>query len=72
MRAIIKVIRKTEYCSVVDMSQERFDELRKGWDGPTKKERDATDKVLNALIDTKDWQDDELHSVEEFKEFNDK
>lgn len=69
MKVIISVTRKTEYSSIVEMSEEKYERLKKGWDGPTQKERDAADQEINKLIEANDWQDDELMDVDKFEPF---
>lgn len=72
MKALIKVIRKTEYASIVEMSQADFDRLQKSYSKGSRLEQMKAEKELNGLIDTRDWQDDELESVDEFEEFKEK
>ena len=64
MKVIVKVTRLTEYATIVEMTEGRMNELNKGLTNPDRRKRFATEKEVNRLIDTKDWQDDDLHSVE--------
>lgn len=68
MKAIITVTRKTTYTSIVEMPQEKYDQLRAALDGD-RAQCKAAEKLLNAKIDVRDWQDDELLDVEEFAQF---
>jgi hypothetical protein len=72
MKAIITVVRKTEYSSIVEMSREQFEKFKSRTDGEFG-HQDAykAEAELNRLIDTKDWQSDDFDSLEEFEEFKD-
>lgn len=70
MKALIRVIRKTEYASVIEMSDEKFKLLSQNLMGE-KPLRKLAEKELNRLIDTNDWQDDDFDSVEEFGAYHD-
>lgn len=65
MKVLIRVIRETEYASIVEMDKAAYDQLQKDLEG-SPKERMLAEKDLNGRIDVKDWQDDCLRSVEEF------
>ena len=65
MRVVITVARRTEYTSVVEMSQADFDRLNNALDASSAEAAKAA-KELNALIDTRDWQDDALIAVTDF------
>lgn len=69
MKAIIRVTRKTEYASIVDMPQKKYDELQAALESGNRLERKMAETKLNSMIDTRDWQDDELLDVEEFEPF---
>ena len=71
MKALIRVTRRTEYASIVEMPQEKYDQLRAALDGD-RAEQKAAEKTLNGMIDTRDWQDDDLLDVEEFEPFIEK
>ena len=68
MKILIRVTRSTEYASIVEMTQEKYDELQTAIAGGGAARRDA-EKRLNRMIDVKDWQDDSLDSVDEFEPF---
>lgn len=65
MKVIIRVVRKTEYASIVEMDNVTFDNLKRDLDGG-RVERMRAEKDLNRRIDVKDWQDDDFDSLEEF------
>jgi archaellum component FlaC len=69
MKAIITIKRLTEYATVVEMDEATFAELTRKLEGG-RVERQAAEKDLNRRIDTKDWQDDDFHSLEGFDRFN--
>ena len=69
MKAIIRVTRKTEYASIVEMPQEKYDALQAAFKSDYRVERKNAEKTLNGMIDTKDWQDDDLLDIEEFEPF---
>lgn len=71
MKVKISVVRRTEYCSIVEMTPERFRELDAALDSDNRKDRILARKAVNELIDVKDWQDDELDSIDEFEELED-
>lgn len=66
MKVIIRVVRKTEYASIVEMDKLTFDRLKLELDGNLQSVKKAY-KDLNRRIDTKDWQDDDFDSLEEFE-----
>ena len=68
MKALIRVTRRTEYASIVEMSQEEFHKLTAMLDGDRTQRREA-EKTLNRAIDVRDWQDDNLESIDEFEPF---
>lgn len=65
MKAVITVKRTTEYASIVEMSQEKFDSLQARLEYPGA--RKEAEKELNKLIDTNDWQGDDFDSLESFE-----
>lgn len=72
MKVIISVIRKTEYTSIVEMDEAKFNRIRDGLNASRRTDRATVrlaEKEANSLIDTKDWQDDDLDSVEQFEEY---
>lgn len=69
MQAIITVKRITEYCSIVEMTQEKYDALQKAIEDGTLAEACAAEQELNKLIDTKDWQGDDFDSLESFEPY---
>jgi len=69
MKALIRVMRRTEYASIVDMPQEKYDRLQAALQSDDRVERKNAEKTLNGMIDTRDWQDDDLLYVEEFEPF---
>ena len=69
MKVEISVIRKTTYTSLVEMEPATFYRIKNGLDSSSRDERRAAEKDANRRIDTKDWQDDDLDSVEEFKPY---
>ena len=71
MKAIIRVTRKTEYASIVEMPQKKYDQLQAALESYDRVERKNAEKTLNGMIDTKDWQDDDLLRIEEFEPFKD-
>lgn len=68
MKALIRVTRLTTYASVVEMPQDEFNALKSALDGPRPDCRTAS-RTLNDMIDTNDWQSDELEDVEDFEPF---
>jgi hypothetical protein len=71
MKALIRVIRKTEYASIVEMTPQKYERLQHNFGSRFRGIRDGAEKELNKLIDVKDWQSDDLDSVEEFNEWKD-
>lgn len=69
MKVLISVIRKTQYSSIVEMDESTFKRIGKGLDAPSRVERESAEAEANRRIDTKDWQDDELYSVDQFEPF---
>ena len=69
MKAIIRATRKTEYASIVEIPQEKYDRLKAALESYDRRERKNAEKTLNGMIDTKDWQDDYLLDIEEFEPF---
>lgn len=69
MKATITVIRKTEYSSIVEMPEEKFKDLQSRLGSRDRSVHVQAERDLNKLIDVRDWQDDELDSVENFEEF---
>jgi len=69
MKVLIRVTRRTEYASIVEMPEEKFRELQDAIENGPHMSRVIAEKEANRLIDTKDWQDDSLDSVDEFEEF---
>jgi len=69
MKVIVKVTRLTEYATVVEMTEERMNELNNRLQSTDQRVRRDAEKEANKLIDTKDWQDDDLHSVEPIEKF---
>lgn len=66
MQVLITATRKTEYATIVEMTE---DEFRRYSDKLEVRNREAM-KELNRKIDTRDWQDDSLIAVE-IKELKD-
>ena len=71
MKALIRVIRKTEYASIVEMTPQQYERLQHNLGSRFRGIRDGAEKELNKLIDAADWQADDLDSVEEFNEWKD-
>lgn len=71
MKALIRVKRITEYATVVDITEARFKELNEGLESHDRIIRKKAEKDANRMIDTRDWQDDELYLVEEISEWKD-
>lgn len=71
MKVRIEVKRSTTYCSYVEMAEEEFKKIEDGLHSPEFGERVEARRKCNKLIDTRDWQDDELESVEEFERVKD-
>lgn len=69
MKALIRVTRRTEYASIVKMSQQEYDTLAANLRGRDREKRREAEKELNRMIDVNDWQDDDLHSIDEFEPF---
>lgn len=69
MKAIITVIRRTEYSSIVEMTEEEFSKLTHDIDEGTRAEANWAERELNKRIDVKDWQSDEFESLEDFERF---
>jgi hypothetical protein len=67
MKVEISVIRKTEYTSIVEMDKPTYDRIKAGLDSNIRTTRREAEKDANARIDVKDWQDDDLDSVELFQ-----
>lgn len=68
MKVIITINRITEYSSIVEIDRATYDRINKDLDGG-RMEINRANKELNRMIDVKDWQDDEFHSLEEFRPF---
>jgi len=69
MKVLISVIRRTEYTSIVEMSEEDFKKYNNMLDCGSHSESAQASRKLNSLIDTRDWQDDSFDSLEDFREF---
>jgi hypothetical protein len=69
MKALIRVTRRTEYATIVEMPQEKYDNIKAALDDDDRVVVKDAEKTLNRLIDVKDWQDDELLNIEEFEPF---
>lgn len=69
MKVKITVNRITTYSSIVEMTQKEFKAIESGLHSSELKDRVEARKKCNHLIDTRDWQDDDLDSVEEFEKF---
>ena len=69
MKALIRITRRTEYATIVEMPQEKYDKLKAALDDDDRVVVKDAEKTLNRLIDVKDWQDDELLNIEEFEPF---
>lgn len=67
MKALIRVTRKTEYASIVEMDREEFDRLTAALNG-SRDQKSKSEHELNRMIDIHDWEDDELIDLEEFVE----
>lgn len=64
MKVIVKVERITEYATIVEMTEDRMNDLNNRLQSPNRGVRRDAEKEVNKLIDTKDWQDDDFHSAE--------
>ena len=71
MKAIIRVTRKTEYATILEMGQASYDQYKAALESDDRVERKKAEKTLNGMIDTNDWQDDELLEIEEFEPVKD-
>lgn len=69
MKVIITVIRKTRYTSIVEMPEATFARIENDLEYGSRVERNKAQKDCNNAIDNKDWQDDDLESVEDFEPF---
>lgn len=67
MKAIIRVTRRTEYATIVEMTRKEFDAYCERLEGSYKDSKKAGEE-LNRKIDVKDWQDDEFDNIDEFEE----
>ncbi len=67
MKVIITVKRVTTYSSIVEMDGHTFESLKSDLEYPGRTERQRAEREINRRIDTKDWQDDDFESVEEFE-----
>ncbi len=65
MKVLIRVKRTTEYASIVEMPEEKFKRISKAIEHGGERGQ-AAELEANKLIDVRDWQDDELASMEEF------
>lgn len=61
IQVCISVIRKVEYATIVRMTRKEFNAYRKRLDSNIREERKSAENELNNMIDTNDWQYDELH-----------
>jgi hypothetical protein len=68
MKALIRVKRLTEYASIVEMTRADYLSIKHDLHSANPSAMRAAEKRANNLIDTNDWQDDELQSIEEFEE----
>lgn len=68
MKVLITAIRRTEYTSIVEMPEEKFNDLKKRINSRGESRRKAEEEA-NRLINVKDWQDDTLHSLDEFEPY---
>jgi hypothetical protein len=64
MKVIVKVTRKTEYATIVEMTEERMNDLNARLECADRAVRRVAEKEVNGLIDTRDWQDDDFDSAE--------
>lgn len=65
MKVLIRVTRRTQYASIVEMKEEMYKRICDTLDADSGDSEVAEE--LNAMIDTADWQDDELISLDEFE-----
>lgn len=70
MKAVISVYRRVKYTSIVEISEQDFSRLDRILDEGTRSERIKAEEELNNLIDTSDWQDEELDHLDEFSEYD--
>lgn len=66
MKVIITVKRLVEYSTIVEMDEKIFQNHERELAGG-RVESQKSEKELNRLIDVKDWQDDDFHSLESFE-----
>ena len=65
MKVLIRVTRRTQYASIVEMKEEMYKRICDTLDADSGDSEEAEE--LNAMINTADWQDDELISLDEFE-----
>lgn len=69
MQVTLSLTRKTQYSKIVEMEESKFKKLESALDGVDRGARREAEKELNRMVTEKDWQDDDLDSVDEFEEF---
>lgn len=67
MQVTIGVTRRTQYASIVEMTEAEFTRLSGLLESGDRRVRRAAEDHLNTLINVSDWQDDELHGVDTFE-----
>jgi hypothetical protein len=70
MKVVITVIRRTEYASIVEMTDEKFKMLSDNLKNISFEERDKAADEVNMLIKPDDWLSDSLCQVAEFKKYD--
>ncbi len=68
MQAIVTVTRRVTYSSIVEMSEAEFTRFNAALQG-SRAERAKAEEELNRKVDVRDWQDDSLDQLDEFKRF---
>lgn len=68
MKAIITVIRETEYTKLVEIEKAEFERIKKDLESGNLIARENAEKKVNKMVGPDDWSDDTLLRVDEFEE----
>jgi hypothetical protein len=71
MKALIRVTRRTEYATMVDVTPEKYYELKAGLNNDDRRVVKTTEETLNQMINVKDLMHDKLERVDDFMLFLD-
>ena len=65
----INLRRATDYAKIVDIPEEKFNELVAALDHGDRKEARQAEEEINNMVGPDDWQDDNLDCIWDFEEY---